>query len=171
MWVVGYGSLVFRPGFAYVERRRAFVRGWSRRFWQGSPDHRGVPEAPGRVVTLVADAEAACGGCAYRIAPEAAAEIFAQLDQREIAGFDRHVLPLFDPLDGAPFAEGTTWIAGQSNAHFLGELDEEAIAVVVRERRGPSGSNADYVLRLREALASLAIDDPHVEAIARHLSR
>lgn len=170
MWVFAYGSLVFRPGFAFVERRRAHVKGWTRRFWQGSPDHRGVPEAPGRVVTLVADTNATCGGCAYRIAPETATEVFAQLDQREIAGFDRRVLAMFDPLDAAPFAEGTTWIASRENAHFLGELAEEAIAGVVRDRRGPSGSNADYVLRLREALRSLDIEDPHVEAIARHLA-
>src|SRR5581483_11846825 len=66
MWIFAYGSLIFRPDFPWIERRRAFVRGWARRFWQGSPDHRGVPEAPGRVVTLVAR-DGFCGGCAYRI--------------------------------------------------------------------------------------------------------
>jgi len=67
MWIFAYGSLIFRPAFPFVERRRAFVRGWMRRFWQGSPDHRGVPDAPGRVVTLLPSEAETCGGCAYRI--------------------------------------------------------------------------------------------------------
>ncbi len=169
MWIFAYGSLIFRPSFAFVERRRAFVKGWSRRFWQGSPDHRGVPEAPGRVVTLVPDPDAACGGCAYRIEPARADEILAALDVREQAGFERRPLALHASLEETPFAEGTTWVAGGCNAHFLGPLPEHEIAEYVRDRHGPSGSNADYVLRLHEALRALEVEDPHVDAIARHL--
>ncbi|MBX3263258.1 MAG: gamma-glutamylcyclotransferase [Labilithrix sp.] len=170
MWIFAYGSLIFRPSFRFVERRRAFVRGWARRFWQGSPDHRGVPGAPGRVVTIVPSADEPCGGCAYRVDPADADAVLAALDVREQAGFERHLLPLHEDLDEAPFAEGVTWVAGATNAHFLGPLPEREIAGYVRARRGPSGSNADYVLLLCAALRELDVADPHVEAIARHLS-
>jgi glutathione-specific gamma-glutamylcyclotransferase len=166
MWIFGYGSLIFRPDFPYVERRRAYVSSWARRFWQGSPDHRGVPEAPGRVVTLVASEGAVCGGCAYRIDPSGADAILAALDAREQAGFERLTLELFDAPGSAAFARGVTWVAGPKNEHFLGPLPEREIAEVIRERRGPSGANADYALRLRDALRALDVVDEHVEAIA-----
>jgi len=169
MWIFGYGSLIFRPSFDFLERRRAFVKGWSRRFWQGSPDHRGVPEAPGRVVTLVPDGDAACGGCAYRIDAARADEIFAALDAREQAGFERRTVALYATTDEDPFTEGVTWIAGSSNPHFLGPLPEAELAAWIRERRGPSGSNMEYALRLAEALRGLDIADAHVEDIARRL--
>ena len=165
MWIFAYGSLIFRPDFPWVERRRAYVRGWERRFWQGSPDHRGLPEAPGRVVTLVSGT-GACGGCAYRIDPSGAAPILDALDAREQAGFVRTNVELLEAPGGASFGSAITWIAGQDNAHFLGPLPETEIAAMIRERRGPSGANAEYALRLRDALRALDIVDDHVESIA-----
>ena len=166
MWIFAYGSLIFRPDFPFVERRRAYVRGWQRRFWQGSPDHRGVPEAPGRVVTLVAS-EGFCGGCAYRIDPNGGRAILEALDAREQAGFERTNVELFDsPEAPAFFGSAITWIAGKDNAHFLGPIPDAEIAAEIRERRGPSGPNAEYVLRLRDALRALEVVDEHVETIA-----
>jgi glutathione-specific gamma-glutamylcyclotransferase len=169
MWIFGYGSLTWRPSFEFVERRRGFVRGWSRRFWQGSPDHRGVPEAPGRVVTLVEDATGICGGCAYRIDPVASDAILAALDHREKAGFVRRSLEVFataEPDGEAPFAEALTYVADLGNPWFLGPLPERDIATWVRSRTGPSGPNVEYVLRLRDTLAALEVRDSHVEEIA-----
>lgn len=170
MWIYAYGSLTWRPSFSWVERRPAFVRGWARRFWQGSPDHRGVPDAPGRVVTLVEAEGATCGGCAYRITPEESGGILAELDHRERAGFLRRLLPVFPgAAHEVPFAEAITYVADVTNPWFLGELPEAEIAALVRTRRGPSGPNDEYVLRLAETLAELGVDDAHVEAIARRL--
>lgn len=171
MWLFAYGSLIFRPAFPFEERRVAFTPGWIRRFWQGSPDHRGVPGAPGRVVTLLPAPGEVCGGCVYRIDPEAAEPILAALDLREQAGFERTMLPVWgsERLDGEPFAEALTWVAGAANAHFLGPLPEPEIAEEIRVRRGPSGPNAEYALRLAESLRALGIRDAHVEAIAARL--
>jgi glutathione-specific gamma-glutamylcyclotransferase len=170
MWIFAYGSLIFRPSFLHLERRRAFLPGYMRRFWQGSPDHRGVPEAPGRVATLVPAPDEWCGGCVYRIDTQYADTILSELDVREQAGFERHLLPVHDAPHGNAFAEAIVYVARQGNPHFLGPLAESEIAAWVRRSRGPSGPNADYVLALRDALRNLDIADPHVEEIARHLT-
>ena len=82
-WIFAYGSLIWRPDFAFVDRRRVHLPGFTRRFWQGSHDHRGTPDAPGRVVTLIQDEQASCHGMAYLINDEA---VFRALDHREKNG-------------------------------------------------------------------------------------
>jgi cation transport regulator ChaC len=170
MWIFGYGSLIYRPAFAYIERRRAFVAGWTRRLWQGSPDHRGVPEAPGRVATLVRAPDDAVGGLAYRVDAAIADGVLRDLDVREQAGFVRCAVQVSDAPFTAPFADALTYVADPDNAHFLGPLPPRDLAAYVAARRGPSGPNRDYVLRLHEALEALGIDDAHVAEVAQHLA-
>ncbi len=83
VWLFGYGSLIFKVDFPYLESRPASIRGWSRRFWQGSHDHRGTQNNPGRVVTLIEDRDAVCGGIAFLVG----ASVFNQLDVREKNGY------------------------------------------------------------------------------------
>jgi cation transport regulator ChaC len=167
MWIFGYGSLIFRPSFPFEERREAWLRDWGRRFWQGSTDHRGVPEAPGRVVTLVPEPGARCWGVAYRIATERVEEVLTHLDFREQGGYERHLVHL--ETRESSLLKAVVYVAGPSNPHYLGPATLEAIAEVVRSARGPSGSNRDYVRLLAEALAQAGEHDPHVAELVRLL--
>lgn len=167
MWIFGYGSLIFRPSFRYLERREAWLRGWARRFWQGSPDHRGVPEAPGRVVTLVPEPGARCWGVAYRLAAEEVEAVLRHLDHREQGGYERHAVRLETREEAL---EAVVYVAGPSNPHYLGPAPLEEIAAWVRRSHGPSGSNVEYVLRLAEALTQAGERDEHVEELVRLLA-
>jgi cation transport regulator ChaC len=167
MWIFGYGSIIFRPSFPYEERREAWLWGWARRFWQASTDHRGVPEAPGRVVTLVPEPGERCWGVAYRLAPERVEQVLAQLDFREKGGYERHQV-LLETRESSTF-EALVYLASPSNPNYLGPAPLEEIAAVVRSAHGPSGSNRDYVQRLAEALAEANEQDAHVAELVRLL--
>jgi cation transport protein ChaC len=163
VWVFGYGSLIYKADFPYLERWPATIRGWQRRFWQGSHDHRGTPHAPGRVVTLVASPGRPCGGMAYRIE----AGVFEHLDHREKNGYVR-VETTIDLLQkpGGERVEGTVYIATEDNPAYLGPAPLGEIADHIRGASGPSGSNLDYLLELAESLRGLDVDDEHVFQLA-----
>jgi cation transport protein ChaC len=163
LWIFGYGSLLWRPAFPYVERRGSWITGFERRFWQGSTDHRGVPGAPGRVVTLEQATGARCFGAAYRIGEADRDAVLANLDHRERGGYERLELPLW--FSDETRAPGLVYLATQTNPNYLGPAPLDAIAAQVARAQGPSGANAEYVLRLADSLRELGFDDPHVFAL------
>ncbi len=162
-WLFGYGSLIWKVDFEFIEQRRAQVAGWTRRFWQGSHDHRGTPAAPGRVLTLVEEPGARCHGIAYRISPA----VFGHLDAREKNGYLRRTLPL--AFDDGTRVDGLVYVADSRNPAWLGPAPTREIAGHIAGAAGPSGPNRDYLTELASALRALDIDDPHVFAIERAL--
>ena len=134
---------------------------WSRRFWQGSTDHRGVPGAPGRVVTLVPEPGARCWGAAYRVEAGHREGVLRALDWREKGGYQRRRVEL--ELAGSGEAvEATVYLATEHNPNYLGPAPAPELAAQVQGAHGPSGSNLEYVLELARALRVLGADDPHV---------
>lgn len=162
LWIFGYGSLVWRPDFPYADKRACFVTGYRRRFWQGSTDHRGVPGAPGRVVTLLPREGERCWGVAFRVPEEESERVLARLDHREKGGYERFVTPVREASCEEPFAEALVYVATPDNANYLGCAPLPAIADQIVSSRGPSGANAEYVLNLAEALRSMGARDDHV---------
>lgn len=175
IWLFGYGSLIWKAEFPYHERRPAYIDGWVRRFWQGSHDHRGTPEAPGRVVTLVRQPGAICHGMAYRIGPE----VLGPLDVREKNGYLREVVTLHFSQTVSQMssqsesqterAEGLVYLAGQDNAAFLGDAPHGVIAEQIARAHGPSGPNRDYLLNLAASLEAMGVEDAHISELVHHL--
>lgn len=183
IWLFGYGSLIWKADFPYHERRPAYIHGWVRRFWQGSHDHRGTPEAPGRVVTLIRRADAICHGMAYRIGPE----VLGPLDVREKNGYLREIVTLHfshtasqtasqpqsqaeaQEASSTERAEGLVYLAGQDNAAFLGDAPHGVIAEQIAQAHGPSGPNRDYLLNLAASLEAMSVEDAHIRELVHHL--
>lgn len=177
MWVFGYGSIIWRPGFEWVERRPGYIEGWTRRFWQHSTDHRGVPDAPGRVVTLLPEPSARCWGVAFRVCGREANRIARQLDVREKGGYERHHVdvhtPHHDDRDDAretgPVEDALMYVATRDNPHFAGPAPLSEMAAQILRSEGPSGPNVEYLLELADGLRDIGAEDPHVFELAEHV--
>ncbi len=167
IWVFGYGSLIWRPDFNYLQKQRCVARGWARKFWQGSHDHRGTAEVPGRVVTLIRQTHENCVGMAYEIDASVATAIFTALDHREKNGYQRVNLVL--ALDNGRSVDAFTYIAMQDNIAFLGDASDSEIAIQMFHAAGESGNNADYLFGLADALRKLQANDEHVFGIEKQL--
>ena len=154
-WVFGYGSLIWKQDFPYLESRPGRITGWARRFWQGSHDHRGLDHDPGRVVTLVAATGEHCDGRAFLVEPE----VFEHLDHREKNGYERIAVEIaFESRS----VDGVVYRACESNEAFLGPAPMEEMAAQINRCVGPSGSNRGYVIELARALRSMGYSDHHV---------
>ncbi len=164
-WVFGYGSLIYKVDFPFLRREIASIAGWQRRFWQGSHDHRGTPEQPGRVVTLIPSPGSVCRGVAYLVEHD----VFEHLDHREKNGYER-IATAINLGDSPDWVSGVFYIAAPDNPAFLGDAPIEEIAAHIADSHGPSGSNRDYLLQLAVALRELGDDDEHVAALEQLLS-
>ena len=154
-WVFGYGSLIWKQGFPYLQSRPGMISGWTRRFWQGSHDHRGMEHDPGRVVTLVEAPGECCQGRAFLIEPR----VFAHLDHRERNGYDRRSVTIqFD--EGS--VTGIVYRAAENNEAYLGPASPSQMADQINRCAGPSGANRDYVLKLAQGLRNMGYADDHV---------
>ncbi|XP_781155.3 putative glutathione-specific gamma-glutamylcyclotransferase 2 isoform X1 [Strongylocentrotus purpuratus] len=168
MWIFGYGSLTWKTDFPYTKWFVGSVDGYARRFWQASMDHRGVPDKPGRVVTLIETPGEQVWGIAYHVAESDRASVKEYLDFREKNGYTTKAI-MFYPLQSEknsvqePF-EVLVYIATPCNPAFLGPAPLEEIANQIVSSEGPSGKNKDYLLQLASTMRKLVPDcnDTHL---------
>ncbi|KAL7743171.1 hypothetical protein ACLKA6_016305 [Drosophila palustris] len=178
VWIFGYGSLVWKADFPYIDRRRGFVRGYKRRFYQHSIDHRGIPEKPGRVVTLLPgdiDADRVYG-VAYRIAAMQKSQVLDHLDYREKNGYDRVNLEFHEYPTATIPIKVIMYMASQANDSYAGDVWQvQSIARQIFTSAGPSGPNREYLFNLSIAMRELFPDavDEHltelVDCVQRHI--
>ena len=159
MWLFGYGSLMWRPGFDFVERRRATLHGRQRALCVRTVHHRGTPERPGLVMGLKPGG--ACVGIAYRVAPGNAEAVAAYLRKRELDNYPvyREAAVAVELEDGRTVT-ATTYLPRKGHPDFLPDLSLEEQLAIVRQAGGVSGDNTDYVRRAARALRNLGIDEP-----------
>ena len=167
-WVFGYGSLIWRPGFAHVETRRATLRGYRRALCIYSFVHRGTRERPGLVLGL--DRGGSCVGLAFRVRGALRDEVIGYLRARELVTnvyLERTVAVLLETGETVP---AVTYVADRAHEQYAGALDEGRAAAAVRGASGQSGRNEDYLASTLEHLEALGIRDRWLEGVARRLA-
>lgn len=165
LWVFAYGSLMWRPGFAFEEVEPARLTGYRRCFCIFSVHHRGTPQRPGMVLGL--DRGGACRGIAYRVAAARAAETRRYLREREqVKGVYRDVQAPVE-LIGASRREvsALTFVAERAHPNYAGPLPVSTQARLIRAAKGISGANLDYLVNTLRHLNDLGIRERELERL------
>jgi glutathione-specific gamma-glutamylcyclotransferase len=164
LWVFGYGSLIWNPGFPVAEQRIATLHGWHRSFCMRSIHHRGTVEHPGLVLALDRAEGASCAGVAFRVAPGAEAETLAALRERELisSAYLEKTLPVqIDPGT----VKALAFVIDPDHAQYC-LLDREEQARIIASATGGRGPNRDYLWSTTAHLADLGIADPDLDWLA-----
>lgn len=167
MWVFGYGSLMWNPGFPVVSRVVARLTGYHRALCIHSTHYRGTLVRPGLVFGL--DWGGVCDGVAFEVAPEHKDRVLVELRRRElIYGVYREArveITLVTPERS--IVEAVTYIAERAHPSFAGELCAARQAGIVRSARGVAGTNLAYVFNTLSHIRELGLRDRQIERVGR----
>lgn len=161
MWVFGYGSLMWNPGFPVVRRQVAVLHGWRRSFCMRSIHHRGTPEAMGLVLALDRDPGASCHGVAFEVSPGAEADTLATLRARELisSAYLETWLPVQMPTGTE---QALAYVVDPAHVQYC-NLPLEEQAQIIARAVGGRGSNRDYLTATARHLTELGIADADLD--------
>ncbi|MBI1407348.1 MAG: gamma-glutamylcyclotransferase [Caulobacter sp.] len=164
-WVFGYGSLMWRPGFPYVDRKAAVLHGRRRAFCIYSVHHRGTYERPGLVLGLAPGG--AVRGAAYRVAEADWPETYAYLRERE-QPTETYVEAWREArLEGGERVSTLVFLSDKDHPQWAGALSLERQAELISGAVGLSGRNEDYLADLVEHLRAEGIRDEGMERLLK----
>lgn len=158
MWVFGYGSLLWNPGFTPVEARRAVLRDYHRSFCMLSIHHRGSEEEPGLVLALDATPGATCTGVAFRVDTSEEAAVLAMLRERELIS-SAYVEQTVDlTLDDGSTVAALAYVINRNHRQYC-QFDLETQAQMIARGQGGRGPNDEYLYNTASHLTEMGIAD------------
>jgi cation transport protein ChaC len=166
LWVFGYGSLMWRPGFEFVEQVPARLIGEHRALCVYSFDHRGTPEKPGLVLGL--DRGGACRGIAFRVAARRRNETMDYLRGREqTTNVYREVMrSVWLENEARQRVSALAYVVDRGHLQYAGRLSLAEQLRYVRQGHGRSGNNRDYVLSTVKSIEAQGFRDPELHQLA-----
>jgi cation transport protein ChaC len=166
LWVFGYGSLMWRPGFEFLEQVPARLIGEHRALCVYSFDHRGTPEKPGLVLGL--DRGGACRGIAFRVAAGPRNQTVNYLRGREqTTNVYREVMrSVWLENEARQRVSALAYVVDRGHVQYAGRLSLTEQARYVRQGHGRSGNNRDYVLSTVKSIEAQGFRDPQLHQLA-----
>jgi len=169
LWIFGYGSLMWSPGFRASQKSAALARGYHRAMCILSHRYRGTPDKPGLVMGLCRGGS--CWGMAFRVPAARVRRVLAMLWRREM--LNRVYKPKLIPVMVAPGGRGgrakrlraLAFVADTAHRQYVGELDLNGRARLVAQGIGERGHCVDYIRNTLEHMLALGLNDPHLARV------
>ncbi|WP_420568495.1 gamma-glutamylcyclotransferase [Thalassovita sp.] len=163
MWVFGYGSLLWNPGFEAADSQLAHLPGYHRSFCMRSIHHRGTEDKPGLVLALDRAVDAACHGLALAVHPTDEEQVLADLRERELVSSAylevQHEVHLRDGRS----VTAITYVIDPDHVQYCGGLPLEEQAQIIARAHGGRGPNTEYLFNTADHLTQLGIRDHELD--------
>lgn len=163
MWVFGYGSLLWNPGFEVAESVIGRLPGYARSFCMRSIHHRGTEADPGLVLALDEQSDRACEGVALRVADGHEAGTLAYLRERELISSAYLEKELTVQLEDGREVVALVYVIDESHDQYCGGLSLEEQAKIIASAVGGMGPNTDYLYNTASHLKEVGLHDPSME--------
>ncbi len=168
LWVFGYASLIWDPGFPVAERQVARLKDFSRSFCMLSIHHRGTEADPGLVLALDVHPGAACEGVAMRASPGSEAETMVYLRERELISSAYLEQEVSVRLEDGRLIRAVTYVVDRAHRQYC-QLSLEEQAARIAGAVGGRGPNDAYLFNTAEHLDELGIADEELSWLARRV--
>ncbi|WP_284379537.1 gamma-glutamylcyclotransferase [Amylibacter marinus] len=169
IWVFGYGSLVWQPGFVFTDKKIASLRDYQRSFCMWSIHHRGTPENMGLVLALDYQKGARCDGVAFRVSAQDAAQTLAYLRERELVSSAYIEVIREVELQSGECVQAYFYVVDPDHEQYTGVLKLEHQAQVIAHATGNRGPNSEYLINVAQNLKALDLEDPELEWLSNRV--
>jgi len=169
LWVFGYGSLMWRPGFPHRQTAQATLPGYHRSFCIYSHVWRGTPQRPGLVLGLTPGGT--CRGVAFQVHAEDRDATLIYLHERELGSYAYQPVTLSVDLQGIGPVRAYCFVADTDHPQYAGELPQERAAAIIMEAEGKGGLNRDYLISTVRELDRHGYAEPELRALLAEVSR
>ncbi|MEM7718975.1 MAG: gamma-glutamylcyclotransferase [Pseudomonadota bacterium] len=169
LWVFGYASLMWNPGFPVAEHALGTLRGYRRSFCMSSIHHRGTVASPGLVLALDPEDTESCTGLALRVEAGAELETVTYLRERELisSAYLERIVPI--TLASGATVDALAYVVDKTHEQYVAHLDLEEQAQIITHAVGGRGPNTEYLWNTVDHLVELGIDDADLNWLAERV--
>jgi len=166
MWVFGYGSLLWNPGFTVAESVVATLPDYARSFCMRSIHHRGTVAEPGLVLALDQQVGKSCVGMALRVQPGLEAQTLDYLRERELISSAYVEKELDIALADGRVVTAVIYVIDEAHEQYCGDLALEEQAQIIARAVGGRGPNTEYLYNTADHLVSVGLEDDALNWLA-----